>query len=125
MALLTEHFDDVSPRVTISLALLALIVWGLFQGRRRYPDAPWLRVSTKPGLLGRLSDRETYMKDQMAILNVGWERYSKHGLNYMLDTPEGPRYVVAQKYFEELVRAPDTHVSALVASNVVSEEPVL
>jgi hypothetical protein len=106
--------------------MLAFIIafFGLVAGltltkRQRYPDGPWLRVSTKPGKLGQLDDHATFLRDSMAILRVGWERYSKHGVNYMLDTPEGPRYIVAQKYFDELVRAPDSHISALAAANNV------
>lgn len=121
MALLSTSLkgDSAAPALALVLALVGLAaLW--FLSQKRHPDAPWLRVSKKPGFLGQWEDRATFFDNPMAILNVGWERYSKRGINYMLDTGEGPRYVVAQKYFDELVRAPDTHVSALVASNLVS-----
>ncbi|KAF5228138.1 hypothetical protein FANTH_14585 [Fusarium anthophilum] len=101
----------------LSVLILSLVAWFVFRPKQRYPDAPWLRVSTKPGRLGLLEDQATFQTNPMAILSVGWERYSKHGINYMLDTMEGKRYIVAPKYLDEIVRAPDTHVSALTASN--------
>jgi hypothetical protein len=106
--------------LAVTVILLGVAAWAIVGLRRqRFPDAPWLRVSKKPGSLGRLEDHAVFLQDSSKILDVGWEKYSKHGINYMLDTPEGPRYIVAQKYFDELVRAPDTHVSALAASNTV------
>lgn len=121
MALIEASVLDDSVKVIIAVVFFVVALGSWFSlNRTRYPDAPWLRVSKRPSLLGTLEDRTTLLSDPMAILSVGWERYSKHGLNYMLDTAEGPRYVVAQKYFEELTRAPDTHVSALRASNLAS-----
>lgn len=109
----------------VILGILGVVTGLSFAGRKRYPDAPWLRVSSKAGSRGRLEDHATFLRDSMAILRVGWERYSKHGTNYMLDTPEGPRYIVAPEYLDEVVRAPDSHVSALAAANVVSNRGVI
>ncbi|KAJ5638390.1 hypothetical protein N7490_008269 [Penicillium lividum] len=111
------HGDNLWPALAVTLTFIGIVGWVTLANRKRYPDAPWLRVSKKPGRLGLLEDQSTFLRDSTAILNVGWERYSKHGLNYLLDTPEGVRYIVAQKYFDELVRAPDSHISALLASN--------
>lgn len=114
--------DGLLPMMTIIIGILGLVGGLALATRKKYPDAPWLKVSSRPGSLGRLEDSATFLRDSMAILRVGWERYSKHGINYMLDTPEGPRYIVAPKYLDELVRAPDSHVSALAAANVVGEK---
>ena len=127
MAALIRAVQDVSfwPVLLVMIGLLGLAAGFASSQRKRYPEAPWLRVSTKPGSLGQLEDHATFLRDSMAILRVGWERYSKHGINYMLDTPEGPRFIVAQKYFDELVRAPDSHISALAAANIVCLKTIL
>ncbi|RSL57416.1 hypothetical protein BHE90_017151 [Fusarium euwallaceae] len=49
----------------------------------------------------------------MSLLEVGWHRYSKHGINYLLNVPKDKLYIVAPKYFEELRRAPDSHLMQL------------
>ncbi|KAH6967583.1 cytochrome P450 [Ilyonectria sp. MPI-CAGE-AT-0026] len=90
-----------------------LIAFYLLLTRRRYPDAPVLSISTKPGLLGVLEDTATSVTDIMSLLDVGWHRYSKHGVNYLLNVPQEKLYIVAPKYFEEIRRAPDSHLMQL------------
>lgn len=110
---------NLTSVVSLVLILLGIGIWRLLFMSKRFPNAPWLRVSKKPGILGTWEDRAAFDKNSIDFLRIGWERYSKHGINYMLDTAEGPRYIVAQKYFDEVVRAPDSHVSALAAANEV------
>ena len=125
MGILTRSYLD--PIGSSSLDLIALVGLSclaaaiyLFFNRQRYPDAPILRVSTKPGPLGALEDTAASVTDMMKLLEVGWQRYSKHGVNYLLNVPKEKLYIVAPKYFEEIRRAPDSHVSNLAANNDVS-----
>lgn len=125
MGILTHSYLD--PDGSSSFELIALVgvsclamALYLFFNRQRYPDAPVLRVSTKSGPLGTLEDTATSVTDMMKLLDVGWQRYSKHGVNYLLNVPKEKLYIVAPKYFEEVRRAPDSHVSNLAANNEVS-----
>ncbi|KAJ3548541.1 hypothetical protein NM208_g955 [Fusarium decemcellulare] len=122
MAIVTRSSFDLQGSLNFELAIFAwlscsVIALYLFFNRQRYPDAPVLRVSTKPGPLGALDDTATSVTDMMKLLEVGWQRYSKKGINYLLNVPKEKLYIVAPKYFEEIRRAPDSHVSNLAANN--------
>lgn len=103
----------------LAIVFSSIFAYLCFQGEK-YPDAPTLRVSTKPGTMGALEDKMMYMTDIMKLLDVGWERYSKKGINYLLPAPSRKFYIVAHKYLEEVRRAPETHVSNLASNNEVS-----
>jgi hypothetical protein len=56
----------------------------------------------------------------MKILSLGWERFSRQGQNYLVDTPMGKYMVVAPEYLDEIMRAGDAMLGAVPAQNIVS-----
>jgi hypothetical protein len=83
------------------------------------PDLPVLRISRRWGLLGTFEDLQTFVDDNMRLCDVGWERYSKHGLNYVMNSPQGRYVVLAPRFTDELIRTPDTILNAEATQNLV------
>ncbi|KAJ9144526.1 Cytochrome P450 [Pleurostoma richardsiae] len=121
MACLTtlKHSLTSTPATLAFAVVTVAVLVGIrfYLGRQKYPDAPTLRISERPGSLGVLDDMTRVVTDMGGMLQIGWEQYSKHNINYILNTFSGKRFVVAPKYFEEIRRAPDTHVSNLASNN--------
>ncbi|KAJ0418875.1 cytochrome P450 [Aspergillus carlsbadensis] len=111
------------PPGSAVLVLLTLVLVGyLFLGRKtRLPNVPTLKISSRPGGLGAADDAATYMSNMMRVLQAGYNKYSRHGQNYLLRTPSGLELVVAPKFLEEIRRAPESHVSNLAANNEIMQ----
>jgi hypothetical protein len=109
--------------VRLQVILIVILILGirhLVISRTRYPNVPVLKVSQKPGIFGRFEDIQSFVLDNMKLCNVGWERYSKHGKNYLMNTPTGKYLVVAPRFTDEVIRAPDDILNAEETQNLVS-----
>jgi hypothetical protein len=55
----------------------------------------------------------------MKIYQAGYDRYSKHGKHYLYHIPQEMEMIVAPAFYEEIYRAPDTHLSSALANSEV------
>ncbi|KIX08863.1 uncharacterized protein Z518_03520 [Rhinocladiella mackenziei CBS 650.93] len=122
--LLKTSFNALSGEAKLGtcislLGVFAFTYWWLFTPR--YPKAPTLRVSKKPWIFGELEDAKLYVTNSIDLLQIGWEQYSKHGTNYLLNTPKGKIYIVAPRYMDEVRRAPETHVDNTIANSQLTQ----
>jgi hypothetical protein len=100
------------------VAVIALAGWWVLKGNRtRYPDVPTLRVSSRPGSLGVLDDIAMYVNDHLQLLQIGYDRYSRHGQNYLVNTPLQKELVLAPRFLNDITKAPDSCVSNTAANH--------
>ena len=65
------------------LAIFAVILIApalYFNTRQRYPIAPTLKLSVRPGSLGTLDDTLLFVADSPRLFKLGYEKYSKKGV---------------------------------------------
>lgn len=105
------------PWVLATLLLMVSITFWSFNRKKLPKNIPILRISTKPGSLGSLEDKALYLWDITTAVNLGYQKYSRHGKHYLLNTPTGMELVIAPEFLEELRNAPESHVSNLAANN--------
>ena len=76
-----------SSRATVLFALLLTVALflALRQHRKpRLPDVPILQISNLPGQAGAAEDIAAFIRNGKDVLQIGYDRYSKHGQNYLL-----------------------------------------
>ena len=103
----------------VATALIAGLTLQIWFSMPRYPNVPTLRLSKKPWIFGEWEDAQASVHNAMEQCAIGWERYSKHGVNYLLNTPIRKVLVVAPRYFKEFNSAPEDVVHTLAAQNIV------
>src|SRR4051794_23806134 len=99
-----ERLDSAlrdNPFYVAGAAVISIIAL-LVTNRTRYPDVPSLKISKKPGMLGRWEDARMWISDGLNVLLVGYERYSSKGQHYLVTRPEGKMLVVAPSFVEEV-----------------------
>lgn len=71
--------------VLVALLLTAAFLLALWQRRKpRLPDVPILQISNLPGQAGAAGDIAAFIRNGKDVLQIGYDRYSKHGQNYLL-----------------------------------------
>ncbi|KAF9886957.1 hypothetical protein FE257_010698 [Aspergillus nanangensis] len=121
-----EVFEAALTRIEGSPAAWVLILFVSVLGLRSYltsgkkkefPNVPWLKMSDLPGRAGELEDENSYVRNGHKVLQVGYDRYTKNGQNWMMRTPGGGQFVALPEHIEELRAAKDTDLHNLPANN--------
>ena len=125
-----EQFPSIAwsrATVLVALVLTTAFFLTLWQRRKpRLPDVPILQISNLPGQAGIAEDIATFIRNGKDVLQIGYDRYSKHGQNYLLRsvcpsfeslldetrssvfrTPWRLMFVVAPHFINEIAWVPD------------------
>ncbi|OAL27831.1 hypothetical protein AYO20_09684 [Fonsecaea nubica] len=99
--------------------VIYFLVKALQRPKRRFPNVPWLRLSSKPGKKGEKEDAMKFVENGHKVIMEGADtvQYTRQGLNWMMRTPEGGQFVVHPKFVEELRSAKETDLHNLPANN--------
>lgn len=103
----------------VGVVLLVFYAIHRWLHRQQDPDVPHLRVSTRPGATGKKDDIHTYMTDITKLYDIGYERFSRHGVHYTLDAPNGKELIVAPRFLDEIHRAPDEYLDNITPNEEV------
>jgi len=133
----TMHTNGLSiVFLLLSLPLLLSMVPKFFrQRKKRFPDAPWLRLSPDVGRTGEIDDAGAFVKNGHEVIVAGYKKvriyrgfrsknvalmdfqYTKKGMNFLMRTPEGGQFVYHPKYIEEVRSAKEIDLHNLPANN--------
>ncbi|KIX09043.1 uncharacterized protein Z518_00121 [Rhinocladiella mackenziei CBS 650.93] len=105
--------------ISLSILALALTFWYMYTPR--YPDVPTLRVSKKPWIIGTIEDKIMFITNSKELLQIGWERYSSKGINYLINLPLRKHLIMAPQFSEEIRTAPAEFVDNTIANSEITQ----
>ncbi|KAL6236542.1 hypothetical protein BDW75DRAFT_239197 [Aspergillus navahoensis] len=85
---------------------------GFLRGPKAQPPWAW-----GLGWALRKTNAKAYVKNGHEVLRIGYERYTKKGMNFMMRTPGGVQFVALPEHIEEIRAAKDTELHNLPANN--------
>ncbi|KAM3085331.1 hypothetical protein ACMFMG_002415 [Clarireedia jacksonii] len=102
--------------ITSCIFMIPVITY--FRKTRIPSNVPILKVSK----LGEAADIKAFIQNGPAVMQQGYEQYSKQGRNFLVRTAEGLVFVAAPRFIEELRSAPHSVLSGTVVNDSVMQE---
>nr|POE75186.1 cytochrome p450 monooxygenase [Quercus suber]POE94733.1 cytochrome p450 monooxygenase [Quercus suber] len=105
------HRLDGTSNLTLMATGALVLILGLaatwWPREPRLPNVPVLRLSALGGKAGMTEDIAAFVRNGKDVMQIGYDKYSRHGRNFLMQTPWRLMLVVAPKFIPEIVWAPD------------------